>query len=148
MQRAIWAPVGQRPTALGKIAYKWIYIYGFVHPQSGRTVWLLLPKMNAELMSIALKRFAEEIGVGPYKQIVLLLDSAPGHVAKNLVVPEGIHLVFQPAYSPEVQPSEHLWPFHREAVANNLINNEPHRQSRAEVGRFTTVGAVGVAMGI
>lgn len=123
VQRAIWSQLGQRPIAIGKILYKWLYIYGFVHPQSGRVVWLLLPKMNAALMSLALKLFAQEIGAGSDKQIVLFLDSAPSHVAKNLVIPEGIHLVFQPPYSPEVQPSEHLWPLHREAIANKLIED-------------------------
>jgi transposase len=36
-------------------------------------------------------------------------------------VPEGIHLVFLPAYSPELQPAEHLWPLVHEAMANRRI---------------------------
>jgi transposase len=35
-----------------------------------------------------------------------------------VVVPEGIHLLFQPAYSPEVQPAERLWDVTDEALAN------------------------------
>jgi transposase len=44
------------------------------------------------------------------------------HVAKDLVIPDGIQLEFLPAYSPELQPAEHLWPPLREAVANQVAN--------------------------
>ena len=44
----------------------------------------------------------------------------PGwHTAKKkLKVPEGIHLEFLPSHSPELQPSERLWPLSNEGVAN------------------------------
>jgi len=41
---------------------------------------------------------------------VLELDSAGWHSAPNLVVPDGIRLVYLPRSSPELQPAEHLWP--------------------------------------
>jgi transposase len=43
------------------------------------------------------------------------------HVAKDPVIPDGIQLEFLPAYSPELQPAEHLWPPLREAVANQYV---------------------------
>lgn len=121
--RRVWAPSDQRPIAPVCRRYEWVYVYGFVHPRTGRVVWLLLPKMNAQMMSIALQRFAEEVGAGEQKQVVLLLDGAPSHTANNLRIPKGIHLVFQPPYSPEVQPAEHLWPFLRESVANKAFDS-------------------------
>ena len=36
-------------------------------------------------------------------------------------MPDGIHPVFLPAYSPELQPAEHLWPLVHEALANQRI---------------------------
>jgi DDE superfamily endonuclease len=42
----------------------------------------------------------------------------PDHTSKELVVPEGIHLLFLPPYSPELQPCERLWPLSNEGVAN------------------------------
>ena len=33
-------------------------------------------------------------------------------------MPEGIHLVYLPPYSPELQPCECLWPLTNEAIAN------------------------------
>ncbi len=36
-------------------------------------------------------------------------------------MPDGIHLVFLPAYPPELQPAERLWPLVHEAMANRRI---------------------------
>ena len=39
----------------------------------------------------------------------------------NLVVPDGIRLVFQSAHSPELQPAEHLWAFVDEPLVNRYF---------------------------
>jgi hypothetical protein len=95
-----------------------LYVYGFVHPTSGRVEWLLLPTASTELFQLALEPFARTVGAGPKKRIALVLDRAGWQMSKELRVPDGIHLIPQPSYSPELQPSEHLWPLVREAVAN------------------------------
>ena len=53
---------------------------------------------------------------------MLQLDYAGWHGPENLAVPDGIRLVYQPAYSPELQPAEHLWPLVDEALANKHFN--------------------------
>lgn len=83
--------------------------------------WLLLPYVDTVVFSLALKHFAEAVGAGPKKRIVLVLDRAGWHASRDLVVPDGIHLVFLPSYSPELQPAEHLWPLVHEAMANRRI---------------------------
>ena len=40
---------------------------------------------------------------------ILQLDNASPHLAKNLILPENVILLFQPAYSPNVNPIERLW---------------------------------------
>jgi hypothetical protein len=57
--------VGRRPTARFKRGYEWTYLYGFVHPQSGRVFWMILPTANTELFSLALGEFAKEVGPAP-----------------------------------------------------------------------------------
>lgn len=69
-------------------------------------------------MSAILTLFAQEVGAGPSRRVVLVLDGAGWHKAKNLVIPEGIHIVFLPPYSPELQPAERIWPVIGEATAN------------------------------
>lgn len=79
-------------------------------------------------MTEVLALFAKNVGAGRDRRIVLVVDGAGWHVARDLVVPDGIHLVFQPPYSPEVQPSERLWPLINEVVANrdfeSLVEHE------------------------
>ncbi|HET8852468.1 MAG TPA: transposase, partial [Ktedonobacteraceae bacterium] len=58
------------------------------------------------------------VGAGPSKRILLVLDRAGWHTSQELVVPEGIHLLFLPPYSPELQPCERLWPLSNEGIAN------------------------------
>ena len=58
------------------------------------------------------------MGAGKKKQVLLVLDRAGWHVAKDLAVPEGLELEFLPPRSPELQPAERLWPLVNERVAN------------------------------
>jgi transposase len=121
IRRGVWAPVGQRPTARVKRGYEWTYLYGFVRPTTGELYWLILPTVNKELFSMALGEFAREVGAGEDKRILLVLDQAGWHTAKEVELPEGIHLEFLPSGSPELQPVERLWPLTNEAVANGLF---------------------------
>jgi transposase len=119
--RRVWALKGSAVKAVVAQRYEWMYVYACVHPESGRTSWLLLPSVNVEIFSQALALFAHEAGVGPQKRMVLLLDRAGWHTSPKLIVPEGIHLVFLPPYSPEVQPAERLWPLCNEPLANRAF---------------------------
>jgi hypothetical protein len=119
--RRVWAPRGQRPIAVARRRYQWLYLYAFVHPQSGQTEWLILPTVNTEWFERALVEFAQTVGAGPTKHIVLVVDQAGWHCAKTLRCPEGIELYALPAYSPELQPAERLWPLIREVIANRTI---------------------------
>jgi hypothetical protein len=61
--------VGRRPAARFERGYEWTYLYGFVRPQSGDLFWMILPTLNTELFSLALREFAEEVGAGENKRI-------------------------------------------------------------------------------
>jgi transposase len=65
-----------------------------------------------------LEAFATAARAGPDKQIVLVLDRAGWHTSTRLRVPEHVHLLFLPPYSPELQPAEHLWPLTNTALVN------------------------------
>ena len=110
-----------RETACEKVhqRYEWTYLYAFARPKSGKVHCLILPTVSAEVFSLALENFAREVGAGKRKRILLVVDQAGWHTAKKkLKVPEGIHLEFVPSHSPELQPSERLWPLSNEGVAN------------------------------
>jgi hypothetical protein len=123
--RRVWAPRGRRPVARVRRRYEWAYVYGFVRPRTGEVFWLVMPTVNTGAFSLALSRFAEWVGGAGEgkKRVVLVLDRAGWHVAKDLKVPEGLHLEFLPARSPELQPAERLWPLVNERVANRPFEN-------------------------
>ncbi|MCB9663431.1 MAG: IS630 family transposase [Alphaproteobacteria bacterium] len=121
--RRVWAAWGIRPTAHQKPRYQWLYLLGFVRPETGEVFWLVMPSMDAEVWSVALREFAAHVGAGPDKRIVLVLDGAGFHTAREVVVPDGIHLVWLPPYSPELQPAERLWPLVRESLANRVFDD-------------------------
>lgn len=50
-----------------------------------------------------------------------MLDGAGWHGAHEVVPPEGLSLIFLPPYSPELQPSERLWPLVDEPLANRAF---------------------------
>jgi transposase len=117
----VWAPVGERPVAIGHHRFEWLYVTGFVEPASGHTVWNVSNNIGKEMFEVVLADFATSVGAGRNKRIVLQLDNAGWHGPQNLQVPDGIHLVFQPPHSPELQPAEHLWPFVDEPLANRYF---------------------------
>ncbi len=116
--RKVWVFDGQRPLAPVQHRYEWRYVSGYVHPSTGRTLWHIGTSVSIELFSASLNAFAQQAGAGPAKQIVLVLDRAGWHTSPKLRVPDHVHLLFLPAFSPELQPAEHLWPLSDTALAN------------------------------
>jgi transposase len=119
--RRVWAPKGQRPTAHVERHDKWLYVYGCVRPSTGQSWWCLLPTVTTEAMALALATFARDEGIDAAHRAVLVVDQAGWHVAHDLALPEGVHLVFLPAASPELQPAERLWVLVDEPVANHAF---------------------------
>lgn len=115
--------MGHRPIAEIDPRYEWTYLYGFVHPATGETEWLILPRVNSDWFNQALATFAQQVGAGADKQILLVIDGAGWHKSKELVVPDGLHLEVLPAYSPELQPAERLWRLADEPLANRCFDS-------------------------
>lgn len=58
------------------------------------------------------------VGASTTHRIVLVLDNAGWHRSEKVVIPEGIHLLFLPPYSPELQPAERLWQLADQPLVN------------------------------
>lgn len=72
------------------------------------------------------------------------------HSSVRLRVPEHVHLLFLPPYSPELQPAEHLWPLTNSVLVNrhfasidDLEDAQAERcvalQARRDLVRSTTL---------
>lgn len=70
-------------------------------------------------MSAVLAAFAAEMEIDIAHRAVL--GGAGWHTARGLILPEGIHLIFLPPASPELQPVERVWPLLDEPVANRTF---------------------------
>ncbi|MGA2488481.1 MAG: IS630 family transposase [Roseiarcus sp.] len=119
--RRVWAPVGERPIAHGHHRFEWLYVTAFVSPATGESFWYVSNGVSKPFFEALLRLFAEEAGAGSERRIVLTLDNAGWHSEASLAVPDGLRLVFQPAYTPEVQPAETLWTLVDEPVVNKHI---------------------------
>lgn len=117
----MWAPIRQRPLATLRHRFAWRYLVAFVHPASGRTLCHLATSVGIPLFEAERAAFARAVGAGPAKQVILVLDRAGWHTSIKLRVPEHVHLLFLPPYSPELQPAEHLWPLANAALVNQYF---------------------------
>jgi len=97
---------------------EFVYTYGAVSPREGDFDWKICPQMNTQRMS----EFLEQVGQRyPRDFIVMIVDGASSHRGKDLVAPENIRLLSLPAYSPELNPVEHLWDDLREKSFHNRV---------------------------
>ncbi|WP_236823756.1 IS630 family transposase [Blastochloris viridis] len=121
IRRRVWAPAGERPIALGHHRFEWLYVTAFVAPVSGEVVWFLSNGLSKPFFAALLQAFARDVGAGRNRIIVLQIDNAGWHTPENLPVPDGVRLVYQPPYTPELQPAEHLWQLVDESIVNRHI---------------------------
>lgn len=82
-----------------------------------------MPTVNTAAFSLALSAVVQEQAVGPNKHLLLVLDQAGWHKSADLVIPQGLHLLFLPSHSPELQPAERLWPLSNEPLANRVLTS-------------------------
>lgn len=104
-----------------QIVQEYSYVFAAVCPQDGGLDSLILPEVNTLTMSLFLQevsqRHAEE-------SLLMFLDGAGWHRSLELKIPENLHLLFLPPYSPQLNPVEHLWDEIREKwFANRVFQN-------------------------
>ncbi|POR39845.1 hypothetical protein CRT23_27330 [Methylobacterium sp. V23] len=71
----IWAPSGQRPTALGYHRYEWLYGTAFVAPATSESYWYVGNGVSKPLFERLPALFVNEAGVGERRTVILLLHS-------------------------------------------------------------------------
>ena len=95
-----------------------MYVYGAVSPLQGQLDWMITPQMNTAYMS----QFLAQVSVKHRRDfIIMVVDGASSHVAKDLIVPKNIRLLRLPPYAPELNPQEHVWDELREKEFPNRV---------------------------
>jgi len=101
--RRCWAPAPLRPVVCNGYEREFTYVYGSVSPMHGELDWSLSDKMNTAQMAAFLSQVSQ---AHPQEFLVMVVDGASSHRAKELIVPENVRLISLPGYSPELNPQE------------------------------------------
>ena len=97
---------GIKPVAEIDYRYESVYLYGAVEPLTGETFFLEFSHLTSDCFQCFINEFSQAFGESLN---LLVLDNGRFHHAKSLEIPENVVLLFLPAYSPELNPIEHLW---------------------------------------
>lgn len=87
----VWARRGSRPGAVKQTRYEWLYVLTAVCPETGQSVGLLSPYINAKVMSIYLQQFISELSADVHA--VMFWDQAGFHKSKELCLPGNITIL-------------------------------------------------------
>ena len=68
IMRKVWSPIGERPKAIVSHRYEWLYVYGFVKPSTGETLWYLIPRVNTLWLNLVYENFAKDVGISEKKR--------------------------------------------------------------------------------
>jgi len=84
-------------------------------------------------MTLALEEFSKYVDPEQKKILLLLIDGAGFHTGKEVERPENVQFFPLPPYTPELQPTETVWPLLREAVANDVHTHiDPFEEKLAD----------------
>lgn len=101
------------------------YIYGLFEPETGDSFYYEFPVLNSDCFQIFLDGFSQTypedlhvIQLDPPTPAAVPQQPERGglrqgrfHSGQDLIIPENVVLLFQPAHSPELNPAERVWEY-------------------------------------
>lgn len=119
--RRCWSLRGRRPTAPYQTRYEWGYLYSALEVDGQNAAeFACLPGVSLALSRLFLERLAAR---DPQAEHVVIWDQAGFHPKPELhELPERIHLLALPPYSPELNPVEVIGDVIKDRIANTLWN--------------------------
>lgn len=117
--RKCWTLRGQRPTAPYQTKYEWGYLYSALEVDGENAArFLCLPGVDLALSRLFLEHVAAS---DPTAEHVVIWDQAGFHLDPELhALPDRVHLVPLPPYSPELNPVEAIGDVIKDRIANTL----------------------------
>jgi len=104
-------PKGKRAKVKRQIIREHTYAFSAICPFDGDNYSIIAPECNTAAMNELLHGLSVAYA---QENIVLFADNAGWHKSKELVQPANIRIELLPPYSPELNPTEHLWDYIRE----------------------------------
>lgn len=121
--RKVWIKKGTRPVIPRQTRYEWDYLYGALEVVQGEAEFLHLPTVNLDCNKLFLEHLKNS---DPEAQHIVIADQAGFHLkAGDERLPQGVHILSLPPYSPELNPCEQLWDVLKdtEGFANGLFKS-------------------------
>jgi transposase len=138
---AMWTLKGERPMIATYGSHVRRGVFGAVSPLSGIMMHRLSKKVNAKEFLVFLVELLETY---PGKKLIVVLDNARWHKSKSVKEFEcdnkhRLELIFQPAYSPDLNPIELLWKQAKKTVTHNSFFPTIDLMANAIDNFFTTL---------
>jgi len=115
-----WCCKGFRPVVPCHHIREYRYAFGAVEPRTGENFFLTMPNCNTVCMNIFLHKLSQTYS---NDYILLVCDGASWHKSKELDIPDNIHIMHIPPYTPEMNPIEQIWAHLRKIGFKNEIFN-------------------------
>ena len=119
--RKCWTLRGVRPTVPYRTKYEWGYLYSALEVDGENAAeFLCLPGVSLELSGLFLSHLAASDTEAEH---IVIWDQAGFHPKSEIHrVPERVHLVALPPYSPELNPAEAIGDVIKDRIGNILWN--------------------------
>jgi transposase len=111
---------GIKPKGIVQWDFVYLWLYGIVEPLTGKSFFYEFTHLDTICFEKFLELFAQRY---PKDLHIIQLDNGGFHNSLNLNIPENVILLFQPAYSPEVNPIERLWQYLKEQLKWQTFDN-------------------------
>lgn len=108
-----------------------VWLYGLVEPLTGESLFWEFTHLNSVCFEMFLELFSATY---PHELHLIQLDNGGLHRALSLNIPENIILLFQPPYSPQVNPIERLWQFLKKHF--RWINYESVEELQKDISKY------------
>jgi transposase len=117
--RRCWGLKGERTVVPRQQKFAWGFVYGAVEVMSGKSEFLLMPTVNLTAHEAFLQHLALSDEESHH---VVIQDQAGFHYrSKDARLPERVHILSLPPYSPELNPVEKLWNHLKDVLCNQVF---------------------------
>jgi len=121
----IWYPRGKQPSIAVEQQKEAVSFYGALNVATGKESILKAPRQTSAYTVRFLRKLEKE---HQGKKVLLIWDGAPWHrgKVKDYLKEKGkkcwIEIMYFPAYSPDLNPQEHVWKLSRQTCTHNSEN--------------------------
>ncbi len=111
---------GVKPVVRYQHAFKNTYLYGCFSPINGDSFVSEIAGVSSEIFYNYLVDFSQH---KPKEYKIVIIDNAGFHSLKNYTLPDNIHLLRIPPYTPELNPAEKIWGYIKQHYKNKVFEN-------------------------